>query len=167
MEIKDLSSAYTLRRLTEVDVDSILSVLRGNPLFFRYCPPMATKESVLQDMQALPPGKSMQDKYYLGAFEGDVLIAVLDLILGYPEDETAFIGFFMVAASHQGRGVGTSLVSDLIHGVRKWGCKYTRLAYAKGNPQSRAFWKKNGFCEIGTEVDKGDYTAVIMQRSNE
>lgn len=34
------------------------------------------------------------DKYYIGYFEGEKLVAVMDLILNFPNKETAFIGFF-------------------------------------------------------------------------
>ena len=38
----------------------------------------------------------MEDKYYLGFFAGDELVAVMDLILNYPKADIAFIGFFMM-----------------------------------------------------------------------
>ena len=43
---------------------------------------------------------------------------------------------------------------------------YTRvgLAYAKGNPQSAAFWRKNGFHPTGREVPAEGYTAVVLER---
>ncbi len=35
-------------------------------------------------MTALPPGKAMEDKWFVGFYDGDCLIAVMDLILNYP-----------------------------------------------------------------------------------
>ena len=55
-----------------------------------------TLESIREDMKVLPPGKSGEDKFYVGFFDGSMLTAVMDLILKYPNDETAFIGLFMV-----------------------------------------------------------------------
>jgi GNAT superfamily N-acetyltransferase len=52
--------------------------------------------SIRADMAALPPRKAVEDKYYLGFYEEDRLIAVMDLILGFPKEETAFVGFFMM-----------------------------------------------------------------------
>ena len=64
-------------------------------------------------MRALPPGREPQDKYYVGYFAGDgTLLAVMDLILGYPQEWTAFIGFFMVSAARQGTGLGSALVDE-------------------------------------------------------
>ena len=71
-----------------------------------------TKESILNDMAALPPRTPRDRKYYLGYFQGEKLIAVLDLILGYPNAATAFIGLFMMAKSEQGQGAGSRIITD-------------------------------------------------------
>lgn len=44
-------------------------------------------------MKALPPQKQEADKFYVGFFDGEKLAAVLDLIVSYPDDSAAFIGF--------------------------------------------------------------------------
>ena len=53
----------------------------------------------MNDMNALPPNKEMCDKYYLGFYDGEKLIAVMDFIMAYPDELTAFIGFFMTDVS--------------------------------------------------------------------
>lgn len=55
MNISELSSEYEVRRLTEDDVDIVYQLSLGNPMYFEYCPPAVTKESIIQDMSALPP----------------------------------------------------------------------------------------------------------------
>ena len=91
----DFSQNYAVRPLTAADVDTILVFCEGNEQFYRYHPPLATRESILEDVTALPPGKCVADKHYLGFFDGERLVAVLDLIERYPQDDTAYIGFFM------------------------------------------------------------------------
>ena len=73
----------------------------------------------------------------------------MDLILGYPQEQTAFIGFFMVAAAHQGTGLGSALVGEAMEYLRSLGYTTLRLGVDKGNPQSFAFWSKNGFQVTG------------------
>lgn len=102
MEIETRPDAYEVRRLDERDVDAILALCEGNSLFYQYHLPMATRESILADMTALPPNKRMEDKAYIGFFEEGKLAAVLDWISGYPTKETAWIGLFMVSAERQG-----------------------------------------------------------------
>ena len=81
-------------------------------------------------MEALPPGKSEEDKLYLGFFEKETLVAVMDLILKFPEEETAYIGLFMTEVTEQ---------------LKLCGYLKVRLGVDKGNPQSFAFWTKNQF----------------------
>lgn len=66
MEIETRPDAYEVRRLDERDVDAILALCEGNSLFYQYHLPMATRESILADMTALPPNKRMEDKAYVG-----------------------------------------------------------------------------------------------------
>ena len=163
LEIERLSNQYEVRRLGEADIPTILTFCQGNPKYYHHCPPMVSAESIRRDMVALPPRKTLEDKYYLGFFEGEVLVAVLDLILGFPDEQTAFWGFFMVNREFQGRGVGTKLVEEIIAGLRQDFCA-VRLGYVKGNEQSEHFWEKNGFLRTGVESDAGEYVIVMMER---
>ena len=164
MNIQDFSSRYQVRLLTEQDVEDIFALCSGNPLYYRHCPPFVTRDSVRQDMKALPPHKTLADKYYLGFFDGEQLVAVMDLITAYPNPQTAFIGFFMMKQELQGRGVGTSIISELCDSLRRQQVQAVRLCWVSGNPQSEAFWHKNGFMETGVSSDRGDYTVVIAER---
>ena len=165
LNIAALSSKFTVKRLCEEDADRALALFKGNPQYYRFCPPPATRESFFADLKALPPKKSYKDKYYLGFYRKDKLAAVMDLILSYPDGGTAFIGFFMVDISEQGKGLGSGIVSECAECLGRLGYEYIRLGYAKGNPQSEAFWRKNGFLPTGVEYDAGGYTVIVMQKS--
>lgn len=164
MEINKLSSVYHVRYLQGNDVNAIYKLCCGNELFYQYHPPFATKESIMDDMEALPPGKTEKDKYYVGYFKGNELAAVLDLILGYPNEKTAYIGFFMMNKEYQGKGIGTQIISECAEHLADLKFEKIRLAIDKGNPQSEAFWTKNKFIKIGDEV-RNEYSAYIpMER---
>lgn len=164
IDIAALSPTYTVRRLTEEDGEAVYSLSLGNPLFFQYCPPAVTRAGILADMRALPPGMTPDDKYYLGFFQEDKLIAVMDLITNYPDTQTVFIGLFMMDKAEQGRGIGSAIIGGCARYLKSVGGRSIRLGVAKGNPQSEAFWRKNGFEPAGIEVDNGTYTAVVMRR---
>lgn len=165
IDIEALSSKYTVRKLTVDDLDRIYALSLGNPLFFQYCPPFVTRESILEDMRALPPGMTPDDKYYVGFFQDDKLMAILDLITNYPDTHTIFIGLFMMEKHEQDRGVGSGIINECARYFKSVGSHYIRLCFAKGNPQSEAFWRKNGFEPVGIEADNGTYTAVVMRRA--
>ena len=155
---------YAARPLTAADVDEILAFCAENGQFYRYHPPTATRESILEDMTALPPGTGAENKHYLGIFDGKVLIAVLDLIEHYPQKDVAYIGFFMTKKERQSCGLGTALIGELLDELRKAKFRRVRLAVDRGNPQSKAFWEKNGFVLTGEELAHGTLTYLPMER---
>ena len=145
LDITALSSTYAVRQLTPEDADAVLALAAGNALFYRYHPPLPDRESILSDMTALPPGKGPEDKYFLGLFQGERLTAVMDLILGYPEADSAWMGW----------GVGSGILRDVEAALRAAGFRTLRLAVDRGNPQSWAFWTKNGCIRDGPERPNG------------
>ena len=106
---------------------------------------LTSAEDVRGDLTALPPGKELGDKLYTGFFSGGALTAVLDAVLDYPAPGTAFLGFFMLDRAGQGRGEGSALLGQILAALRALGYGLVRLAVDEGNPQSAAFWTKNGF----------------------
>ena len=164
MDISFFSNEYTVRRMEKTDVADIYLLCSKNGLYYQYCPPFVTKQSILDDMKALPPNKEMCDKYYVGYYKGKELIAVMDLIMAYPDEKTAFIGFFMTAASIQNTGIGSNIVDDLCRYLADIGLLSVRLGWVKGNPQAEHFWHKNSFKETGITYDTDNYTVVVAQR---
>ena len=127
--------------------------------------PCRTGESILSDMTALPPGKGPEDKYFLGLFQEERLTAVMDLILGYPEADSAWMGGFILSPACQGRGVGSGILRDVEAALRAAGFRTLRLAVDRGNPQSWAFWTKNGCIRDGPERPNGFSAYLPMKKA--
>ena len=164
IEISKISKHYTARALMECDAEIILALCQNNPLFYEYTEAEPTKEQILDDLKATPPGKGLSDKYFFGFFEGEELVAVMDLVDGYPDQGTAYIGFFMMNLHYQGKRVGTAIIHEVTEYLRSIGKTAVRLAIDKGNPQSTQFWKKNGF-EILFEADLNGWTKLVAEKS--
>lgn len=159
-----LSEKYQVRKLREDDIPEILALCQGNPMYYQYCPPAITEEGVRFEMTVLPPGKTSKEKFYIGFYEKNRLIAVMDLIDGYPRQETAYIGFFMMARGVSGQGIGTKIIGDACRYLKTAGYHNVQLGYVKGNPQSERFWLKNQFVKTGIETALDRYVAVRMER---
>ena len=159
-----LSGKYTVRKLSEADIPKALSLCEKNTLYYQYCPPFVSEQSIRDDMNALPPGKTMTDKYYVGYFDENRLLAVMDLIIGFPDKTTAFIGFFMTEVDAQGKGLGSAIITELSNAMSGIGIKEVRLGWVKGNPQAEHFWKKNGFVETGATNETEEYTVIVARR---
>lgn len=109
--------------------------------------------------------KKLSSKYEVKKLdEGDLLAAVMDLVLDYPRCGVAYVGFFMVDVSFQGRGVGTEIIGEVARYLKECGFHRIRLAVDEGNPQSEAFWMKNGFAKTGERCLDGDLVYLVMER---
>ena len=162
IKIELLSSRYFIRALTKDDIPLVYRLCKTNPQYYKSHSLSLDEELIVEDMTLCPPGKSSDDKYYVGYFDGDKrLIAILDLIDGYPTEDTAYIGFFMTDANSGGRGIGSDIITELCGYLSKTGFRSIRLAYGKSNPQSSGFWQKNQFKTV-KEVDHAKYGRVIV-----
>lgn len=148
MNISSLSKSYKVKVLDENDVEEIYGLCLGNPLYYQYCPPPVSRESVLDDLKVLPVGKSLADKHFVGFYHHDKLLAVMDLIDDYPQSKQSFIGFFMMNKNYQGKGMGSKIMAEVLSCLKKEGVKSVRLGYIAGNKQAESFWKKNGFAYL-------------------
>ncbi|MBD5555005.1 MAG: GNAT family N-acetyltransferase [Roseburia sp.] len=164
MDIKELSSKYVVKRLRNSDIQDILNLCCENKLYYEYCPPMVTEESIKKDMTALPPNTKIDDKFYIGFYKEGNLIAVMDLIDGYPEQKIAYIGFFMTSVTIQKRGIGSEIISELCDYLKQKGFISIRLAWVKGNPQAEHFWLKNMFVILKETTSNVSDSVILAER---
>lgn len=164
MQIESFSNQYKVLRLADQDVDEIYRLLSKNVLYYEYCPPFVTRDSIREDMGALPPEKDGRDKYYVGFYRNEKLIAVMDLIDGYPENDIAYIGFFMTDTLLQNKGVGTAIIGELCSYLAEQGYRSVRLAWVKGNLQSEHFWMKNGFVQLRETTSNAAHKVILAER---
>ena len=164
IEVERLSAAYSVRALSEADIPDILALYRGNPDYFKHCPPAPSENSIRLDLSALPAGKERGDKYFVGFYQSGILVAVMDLIAGYPEEEMAFIGLFMVDGRFRHRGTGTAIVTDCLRALSAAGYGYAQLGCVESNRNGLAFWRRNGFSAVDA-VRQARYTVVRMKRA--
>ncbi|MBR3795833.1 MAG: GNAT family N-acetyltransferase [Clostridia bacterium] len=157
------SDVYSVRLLDETDIPMISALCRGNTQFYSYCGQPFSEETIRSDLYITPPGKGLEDKYYTGFFCDEQLCAVMDLIDGYPDDTTAFIGFFMLDKEIQGEGRGSAMITELCAYLKRMGCARVQLGIDKDNPQSTHFWKKNGFLSV-REIVRPEGTIILAQR---
>ncbi len=164
IDITKLSRRYDIRKMSDKDALKILKLCQENTQFYKYCEAEPTEEQILSDLHVTPPGKEASDKYYIGYYENETLIAVMDFIDGYPKEDIAFIGFFMMNKAYQGRQIGSAVIREACAYLKSVGKWSVRLAIDKDNPQSTHFWKKNGFSVIN-EVDRNGWTLLVAEKT--
>lgn len=145
IEISKLSKRYDVGKLDLEDVQMICTFCKSNVQYYEYCSKDISPELIEEDLKAVPPGIPVKQKYYIGFFEKNMLLAVMDLIDGYPNSNSIFIGFFMMKRELQGDGIGSLIISEALNYLKKQGFEMCCLGIDKANPQSNYFWNKNGF----------------------
>lgn len=163
IEIENLSKQYYVRKLNLDDVEMIYTFCKSNTQYYEYCGRDISTELIESDIKTAPPGIPMEQKYYIGFFENNLLVAIMDLIDGYPDDNDAFIGFFMMNSQLQGTGIGSRIISEVLNYLKEKGFEMCQLGIDKDNPQSNHFWRKNGFVVV-REVVQEEGTILVAQR---
>ena len=163
IDITMLSDRYRVRKLNHNDVDAVYSLCEGTVQFYRYSGRQLSRELIIHDMEIAPPNIPMEQKYFIGFFDNDSLVAVMDLIDGYPDHSYAYIGFFMLDISLQGAGVGSMIIRYVLEYLAGLGFNKCRLGIDKANPQSTHFWAKNRF-ETTREVTTDDGIILVAEK---
>lgn len=137
--------------------------MQRNDQYYRCCGAGTSPERVRQDLTLCPPGIPLAQKHYVGFFDGNTLTAIMDLIDGYPNADTAFIGFFMMNKDLQGQGTGTAIIRGVMAYLAALGYTAVRLGIDKENPQSNHFWRKNGFTVL-KEIPQEQGVILLAER---
>lgn len=124
-----------------------------------------TPEGLTEIISRVPAGSGSENKFFVGFYDGDALVAVMDLITGYPESDDAFIGLFLVDAALQRRGIGSQILADVRAAMKAQGYDYLSLRCPRDNAQAAAFWQSQGFAPTGEETQENGRTAITLARS--
>jgi len=104
--------------------------------------------------------------FVLAPRSGGPAAGVLDLLLDYPEPETAQIVLLLFRESCQGLGYGRETTAVLEAALAGRGFRALRLSVVDENPGAQAFWEQLGFAEVG-RLDRGVsvYEKVLERRA--
>ncbi len=147
-------------------LQAILEEAPGYSVAVTGLPPAADAGRAL--LEELPVGTDERNKYVFAVREGDELVGCADVLRGYPEPTTAFLGLLLIAESRQGEGLGRRVSSALESVMREWGCTKVRLAVVESNECALGFWSAVGFVDTGERVDyqngRVDSLLILMEK---
>ena len=164
LDIRALGIGYDVRRLTEADVSDVFALAKGNRRFYRAIGVRPSRARLTEVISDVPEGAGPNDKYIVGFYDEGDLVAVLDLITGYPQASEAFIGWFMVDADLQRRGVGSQIFADVRAAMQAQGYNRLEVACPEASEPGLAFWRAQGFEPTGQRDDTGEYPVVYLTR---
>ena len=163
-DVQMLGTNYDVRRIEERDIADVYRLCKSNKRYYRTLgSAFPTRESLTEVISDVPDGKGAENKFFVGFYENDKLLAVLDLITGYPDEKSAFIGWFMVDAERHRQGIGSQILADVRAAVKGWGFESLSLGCVKENGDALSFWQNNGFAPTGEETPTGKHTTATFE----
>ena len=164
-DIQSLATDYDVRRITESGITDVYRLAKSNGRYYRMMHAVPTRESLTEVISDIPGDAGNENKYFVGFYDDERLVAVLDLITGYPEKKEAFIGWFMVNGEMQGRGIGSQIFADVRAALKGEGYETVSLGCVRENAEAISFWEGQGFKATGEEKQSGRHTVLTYRRA--
>ncbi|WP_338208054.1 GNAT family N-acetyltransferase [Lactiplantibacillus paraxiangfangensis] len=137
---------FKIRLLTLENQEELLALERSNPEYHRYfSPEPLTTEEVQHDLTATPHTVAPEQKQVFGFYLANRLVAVLDVLNQYPQEQFLFIGLLMVNQAYQRKTVGKVIMTGLMQAAMKSGVVCLQLTRVTTDTGVETFWKKLGF----------------------
>lgn len=155
---------YKVKKLKESDIECIYNLCKDNKTYYKYYKQQPTFENIKEIFNALPNNVTIKDKFFVGFYKDEKLIAILDLIRNFPKENNAYIGLFMIDKSMQNKGIGSQIIEKVFDLLKLQGINYIELAYIKENIEAKNFWLKNKFLYKNKITKLDNLTVVSMYR---
>ncbi len=105
--------------------------------------------------------KIVQHAVCFEAYAGDVLVGLVAAYLNAQDRLVAFITSVSVLASHQGQGIGVSLLIACLQRVQEMGFSRVELEVSQRNVAAIALYTKLGFMQVSMP-DGGDAQRMVV-----
>jgi len=124
---------FKVRPLADADAGGAEELLRHAPGVTRATPPTTSARATT---------------VRLGAFDDlRVLRAMIDLHLGAPAADSAFVELFVVEPRYRNAGLGGAMFEELARRLKDAGARRVILEVDDDNPNAARFWQRLGFVE--------------------
>lgn len=160
INIEALSSEFKTKKIDEGDISDVYNLCRSNNKYYRTLKEKPSKKRLTEVISELPEGTNDSQKYFVGFYDKDNLIAILDLITSYPNTNDAFIGWFMVDETLHRQGIGSQLFADIRAALKAQGITNLSLECNSESIDALKFWSDQGF-----EIQKQTDNTTTMTRS--
>lgn len=148
------------------EIEAALSIYKSNPEYFSL---MGNEEvsiqSIYKDFAKLPKAIKCSLKLYGLIYIDDEPIAVIDYLIGYPDKESAFLGFLIIDIKKQKKGYGKAIYNYIEEIFIKEEIKKIKLGVLEKNENALAFWKSLGFKHTEDSKNQDGYLVKVFEKS--
>lgn len=160
---------FEIKLLTLADQEALLALEQSNPRYHQYFSANElTLAEMADDLTAHPTGMAADQKQVFGFYLAHKLVAVLDVLNQYPEQDFMFVGLLMVNAAYQRKTVGSVIMTGLMQAALHSDIHCLQLTRVTADTGVKQFWEKLGF-EDGDQLflplaDNGRLAVTTMTR---
>ncbi|KQS07375.1 hypothetical protein ASG04_14655 [Curtobacterium sp. Leaf183] len=171
VQVEDHRGPSVVRDLAADDVDALQQLLESVPTYSERVtgyPPGPS--DALSALITVPPGFDPAGKLGIGLWDGPELVAFADVLIGYPDPATAYIGLLVVHGRRHGQGLGRSMHDAVLARVRGVsGVERIRLGIVATNAAvAEPFWRALGYRPNGVvqphRYDRFESTVALWER---
>ncbi|MBW4828304.1 MAG: GNAT family N-acetyltransferase [Clostridiaceae bacterium] len=144
--MKYIENKVVLKTVTKDLLKNVLKIYDTNEEYFKVS--MNGKpsiESIIEDKNDIPPGSNLQNKNYKLISINGQDIGIIDYVMNYPDEDTVYIGLFIIHGDFHRQGYGSAFVEEFAINMRKRGYCRLRLGVLKENKNGFEFWTRMGF----------------------
>jgi RimJ/RimL family protein N-acetyltransferase len=158
-----------LRRIDSDSHKEVQSILDTAPTYYMKVEGVLKIDGAAKKVfEELPPLCTYDDKYVFFIEKNETPIGVVDLIIGYPNRKTAFLGLLLLGEKYHGSGIGRESYDLIENYVKQFNIDSIQLAVNDSNDIGMRFWLKLGFKVNGrTRLNEGlkvTSTAHVMEK---
>ena len=111
-------------------------------------------------LESRPLGVEPAQKHVIGFNRSGEIVAIVDLLAGFPREAEWYVGLLLLAPTERTRGLGTAVWNAMEVWIGAAGGRQIRLIVQEQNPAAARFWRSVGFTANG-EVEQ-----VLATRTN-
>lgn len=149
---------FKIRLLTLSDQEALMDLEQSNPRYHQYfSPEPLTLAEVQRDLTAYPDELAAEQKQVFGFYLADHLVAVLDLLNQYPQEQFLYVGLLMVNQAYQRKSIGQVVMTGLMQAALQSGIVCIQATRVSADTGVAKFWQQLGF-------DDGDQLFLPLER---
>ncbi len=123
---------------------------------------------VRENVKTRPPNTKTEQKCFLLILRAGEPVAILDIIMGFPESDCFYVGLLLVDKASRSRGLGEAIYTRAESLMAEQGFLRARLGVLENNDGGLRFWKRLGFDIVKTaetEIVSGAVrTVYVMEK---
>ncbi|MFO1329007.1 MAG: GNAT family N-acetyltransferase [Rubrivivax sp.] len=164
--------AWSLRRVARAEgpeFEQLVTFMVANPAYRLQTQGRVHQRRDAVDLaQDLPAGATPAQKYLWTLWHDERVVGCLEVLRGWPQAHTVYIGFLMTDERQRHRGHARAALRLLAQRSRSWsGVRRWRLAVVDSQEDALRFWRRAGFAPTGEQLVSDSYRRplVVMERA--